>query len=252
MSRFFGVIVLAFLLLVFLAVPVSLQAQHRGGFHGGPTATFNARPPVARTGPAFVGRPVAPFVNSPVTPFTGGIVTPFVGRPVTPPVITTPSPFAFGSRRAFRPRPEFFAPAFGYGYGYYSPYIWPAPIVGEPVYSQPAYVVPPQTSAVSQTEADLSYQVGRLSQEIKDLRQQQAAQAQRPAQPAAPEPSTPVVLIFRDGHRLEIQNYAVIAQTLWVLDERNRTKVPLSELDLSATERENRARGVRFSAPSTK
>ena len=87
MSRFFGVIVLAFVF-VFLAVPVSLQAQHRGGFHGGPTATFNARPPVAQPGPAFLGRPVAPFVNSPVTPFTGGIVTPFVGRPVTPPVIT--------------------------------------------------------------------------------------------------------------------------------------------------------------------
>src|SRR5436309_12579858 len=108
MSRFFGVIVLAFLLLVFLAVPVSLQAQHRGGFHGGATATFNARPPVARPGHAFVGRPIAPFVSSPVTPFTGGIVTPFVGRLVTP-VITTPSPFAFGSRRGFRPRPEFFA-----------------------------------------------------------------------------------------------------------------------------------------------
>src|SRR5262249_39805891 len=145
-----------------------------------------------------------------------------------------------------------FAPGFGYGYGYYSPYIWPDPIVGEPVYSQPAYAAPPQTPAVSRTEADLSYQVGRLSQEVTDLRQQQAAQAQRPAQPASPAPSIPVVLIFRDGHRLEIQNYAVIGQTLWVLDERNRTKIPLSDLDLSATERENRARGVRFSAPSTK
>ena len=249
MSRFFGVIVLAFVL-VLLAVPVPLQAQHRGGFHGGPTSTFNAHPAVARPGSAFVGRPVAPFVDSPVMPFTGGIVTPFVGRRVTPPVITTPSPFAFGSRRVFRSRPEFFAPAFGYGYGYYSPY-WPAPIVGEPAYSQPAYVVPPQTPAVSQTEADLSYQVGRLSQEIKDLRQQQL-QAQRPAQLAPPEPSIPVLLIFHDGHQLEIQNYAIIGQTLWVLDERNRTKIPLSDLDLSATERENRARGVRFSAPSTK
>src|SRR5207247_5882356 len=135
MARFFGVIVLAFVL-VFLAVPVSLQAQHRGGFHDGPTATFTTRPPVARPGPAFVGRPVAPFVNSPVTPFTGGIVTPFVGRPVTPPVITTPSPFAFSSRRAFRPRPEFFPPACGYGYGYYCWYISPWPIVRSTVYSQ--------------------------------------------------------------------------------------------------------------------
>src|SRR5438046_3293567 len=100
MSRFFGVIVLAFVL-VFLAVPVSLQAQHRGGFHDGPTATFTTRPPVARPGPAFVGRPVAPFVNSPVTPFTGGIVTPFVGRPVTPPAITTASPIPLSSHSGF-------------------------------------------------------------------------------------------------------------------------------------------------------
>src|SRR5438046_8973270 len=102
MSRFFGVIVLAFVF-VFLAVPASLQAQHRGGFHGGPTPTFNARPPVAQRGPAPVGRPVAPFVNSPVTPFTGGIVTPFVGRPVTPPGITTPAPMALTSHRDSTP-----------------------------------------------------------------------------------------------------------------------------------------------------
>ena len=31
-----------------------------------------------------------------------------------------------------------------------------------------------------------------------------------------PESSTPVVIIFLDGHQLEIQNYAIIGQTLWV------------------------------------
>ena len=251
MSRFFGVIVLAFVL-VFLAGPVPLQAQHRGGFHGGPTATFNARPPVARPGPAFVGRPVAPFVNSPVTPFLGGIVTPFVGRPVTPPIITTPHRLPSVHVRRSDQRPGVVAPVLGYGYGYYSPYIWPMPVDAGPVYAQSPYVAPPEGAPVSQNEANLSYQVERLSQQIEDLRQQQAAQAQRPAQPTAPEPSTPVVLIFRDGHRMEIQNYAVVGQTLWVLDERNSTKIALSDLDLSATERENRAGGRRFSLPSTK
>ena len=61
-----------------------------------------------------------------------------------------------------------------------------------------------------------------------------------------------VSTIFRDGHQLEIQNYAIIGQTLWVLDERNSTKIALSDLDLSATDRENRARGLRFSLPSAK
>jgi hypothetical protein len=59
----------------------------------------------------------------------------------------------------------------------------------------------------------------------------------------------PVVLIFKDGHRMEIQNYAIIGQTMWVLDERNSTKIPLSDLDLNATQSENRGRGLRFSIP---
>src|SRR5881409_1313642 len=169
MSRFFVVIVLAFVL-VFLAVPVSLQAQHRGGFHDGPTATFTTRPPVARPGPAFVGRPVAPFVNSPVTPFLGGIVTPFVGRPVTPPIITTPHRLPSVHVRRSDQRPGVVAPVLGYGYGYYSPYIWPMPVDAGPVYAQSPYVAPPEGAPVSQNEANLSYQVERLSQQIEDLR----------------------------------------------------------------------------------
>jgi len=251
MSRFFDVIVLAFLF-ASLALPVSLQAQHHGGFHRGPTATITVRPPAAGRGPEFVGTPVAPFINSPVTSFIGGIVTPFVGRPVTPPVITTPHHLPSVHVRFSELTPVAVAPVLGYGYGYYSPYIWPAPVLAGPAYAQSAYVLPSETAAVSQTAADLSYQVRRLSQEIEDLRQQQAAQAQRLAQPEAPEASTPVVLIFRDGHRLEIQNYAIIGQTLWVFHERDSVKILLAELDLSATEWENRARSMRFSLPSTK
>src|SRR2546426_12677057 len=86
MSRFFDVIVLAFLF-ASLALPVSLQAQHHGGFHRGPTATITVRPPAAGRGPEFVGTPVAPFVNSPVTPFIGGVVTPLLGRPAATPEI---------------------------------------------------------------------------------------------------------------------------------------------------------------------
>src|SRR2546422_5562945 len=176
MSRFFGV-VLAFIL-VSLTAPGSLQAQHHGGFHGGPTATITARPPAARPGVAFVGTPVTPFVNSPVTPFLGGIVTPFVGRPVTPPIITTPHHLPSVHVRLSDRRPVVVAPVLGYGYGYYSPYIWPTPVVGGQVYAQSADVLPPESAAVSQTEANLSNQVERLSQQIEDLRQQQAAQAQ--------------------------------------------------------------------------
>src|SRR5436309_649352 len=143
--------------------------------------------------------------------------------------------------------------------GYYSPYIWPTTIYGyagpayDPypasVYSEPAYASPAASPAVSQGEVDLAYQVGRLSQEIEQLRQQQAitSYTQPPAtSQVAPQQRTPTVLVFRDGHRMEMQNYAIVGQTLWVFDERAATKIPLSDLDLDATQKENRGSGFRF------
>ena len=67
-----------------------------------------------------------------------------------------------------------------------------------------------------------------------------------PQAQAQSAPGTPTVLIFRDGHREEIQNYAIIGTTLWVLDERNSTKISVFDLDLDATQKENRSRGLRF------
>ncbi len=55
-----------------------------------------------------------------------------------------------------------------------------------------------------------------------------------------------IVLVFRDGHRMEIQNYAIVGQTLWVFEERVATKILLSDLDLDATQRENRGSGLRL------
>jgi hypothetical protein len=94
--------------------------------------------------------------------------------------------------------------------------------------------------------------VQRLSREIEQLRQQQAlAAAQQallvPPPPPEPErPAIPTVLVFRDGSRRTILNYAIVGQTLWVLDEQTSTRIPMSELDLGATQRENRGKGSRF------
>jgi hypothetical protein len=92
--------------------------------------------------------------------------------------------------------------------------------------------------------------VQRLSQEIEQLRAEQSTRLPIQQPPAAPQlPATPTTLVFRDGHRLEIQNYAIVGQTLWVLEERTSIKIALSDLDLDATQRENRGRGVRFPLP---
>jgi hypothetical protein len=76
-------------------------------------------------------------------------------------------------------------------------------------------------------------------------------QLQPTSQPSqAPErPAKPTILIFRDGHRESIQNYAIVGQTFWILDEKSSVKISLSELDLETTQRENRSQGVRFPLP---
>src|SRR6266566_4718002 len=80
--------------------------------------------------------------------------------------------------------------------------------------------------AVNQREVDLAYQVGRLSEEIEQLRQQQNLRSSPPpqTQAVAERPRIPTVLVFRDGHRIEIQNYAIVGQTLWV-DEKAADKI---------------------------
>jgi hypothetical protein len=60
----------------------------------------------------------------------------------------------------------------------------------------------------------------------------------------------PTVLVFRDGHRSEVQNYGIVGQTLWAFTERQAKKYPLTDLDLSATKAANEQRGGEFAVPS--
>jgi hypothetical protein len=57
------------------------------------------------------------------------------------------------------------------------------------------------------------------------------------------------VLVFRDQHKQEIQNYAIIGQTLWSFGSPRNEKIPLSNLDLPATLKANDERGVSFHVP---
>jgi hypothetical protein len=75
------------------------------------------------------------------------------------------------------------------------------------------------------------------------------------ATPADPGAETPVpdqpqtVLVFKDGHQLEVQNYAVIGDTLYDLTPGRHHKIPLAELDLSSTAKQNDDRGIDFRLP---
>jgi hypothetical protein len=65
-----------------------------------------------------------------------------------------------------------------------------------------------------------------------------------------PEPSTPTVLVFKDGHQLEVENYAIVGTTLYDLTEGHRRRVALGDLDLTATSQQNDDRGIDFHLPA--
>lgn len=74
----------------------------------------------------------------------------------------------------------------------------------------------------------------------------------RPAYESASQPQEPVpatVLVFRDQHREEISNYAIVGQTLWSYSVPRTKKIPLADLDMAATEKANDDRGVTFRVP---
>jgi hypothetical protein len=67
--------------------------------------------------------------------------------------------------------------------------------------------------------------------------------------PEAADDSPPTVLVFKDGHQLEVENYAIVGTMLYDLTEGHRRKVALSDLDLTATSKQNDDRGIDFHLP---
>jgi hypothetical protein len=76
--------------------------------------------------------------------------------------------------------------------------------------------------------------------------------AHSPADDDSPEPPPiPTTLVFKDGHQLEIENYAIVSQTLYDLTPGRPRKIALADLDLSATQKQNDDHGVAFELPSS-
>ncbi len=69
---------------------------------------------------------------------------------------------------------------------------------------------------------------------------------------ASVEKPLSTVLVYRDGHQLEVQNYALMGDTVWVLGDQTTRKIPLNDLDIDVTQKLNADRGVEFVASSTR
>ena len=67
---------------------------------------------------------------------------------------------------------------------------------------------------------------------------------------AEPEaPLAPTTLVFKDGHSVEVGNYAIQGTTLFDLTPGHKRKIAIADLDLEATRRQNDEHGVTFQLP---
>jgi hypothetical protein len=102
----------------------------------------------------------------------------------------------------------------------------------------------------------LGEQIQRLSNEVAQLRSAQqssagpylpqgypAPQSQQEDQPTA---TTPVILVLRDGQRVQVQNYAVMDKTFWDFSKQPARRIPLSTIDIAASTKATQASGGDF------
>jgi hypothetical protein len=167
-------------------------------------------------------------------------------------------PFGFGGRcfngfcrnPFFFNNPFFFGAGFGLGFPFYPSYI--------PGFDNGYYGSEQQQPMVvsdnnnNSNDIQLAVQMQRLSDEMESMREEQRqANAARNsgASLTAHQPAETTTFVFRDGHRISTENYAIAGQTLWVLSEHAARKVPLADLDVAATEQANAANGVDLHIP---
>lgn len=245
-------VVLAAAVLGILSTPVVAQrGMHAGGrvsmgfapARAGFARAPQMRPQFVAPRPTIMARPRTAFV-----PQRRGVIT--FGHINGGPFFTTPRFRHFDH--------HFHRHTFVYAFPYYGSY-WPYfGDYGSPYYSSSGYS---DAAAGNSYYADLSGRVNQLDAQLNELQDENDSlrsaldEQHPPAAPVTPSSATAnepaAVLIFRDGHRTEVQNYAIVGSTLWMLSPSRANKVPLSDLDLDQTVKANEERGVSFSVPKS-
>jgi hypothetical protein len=133
-----------------------------------------------------------------------------------------------------------------------NPFLFSEPILlPYPIYAESSYARPEEPlSTEPNQQSELNWKIDRLTDEVERLRDQQAV-GEKPQQPAVGHEATDGnlpsrILVFRNGQREEIQNYAMVGDTLWILTEQRARKIPVSDLDMETTKKENGERGLQF------
>jgi len=262
----------AFALFFVLAVP--LWAQHGGGHGGGgghAGGGFGGGGHAGFSGGHSSGGHVSGGVRS--APNVAGVSRGFARGPAFSPrssatrTFSRPlnRPFLHDGFRGSRSRSfgfrnrcigfpcRSFGNSYPWAYGYYDPYwydpywFWNSDSSDDNSYDQDV------AEAAEMNRQNLEEQQ-MMRQEQADGDQDAYAHSvpmravQHEAQGATILPDT--MLVFRDQHKQEVRNYAIIGQTLWNFAPQHTEKIPLSDLDLPATTKANEERGVTFRIPA--
>jgi hypothetical protein len=202
--------------------------------------------PASVTSPNFGGRP-----NS---------------APGTPASVTSVGPSGFQTRHQFfaqpaNPNPPLFqrhhhrqSSFFPVGGAVYVPY----PVVAEPETSDAAVEATPADDDRGGPTIFDRRGSGRPSRSFVDDYPRSASRSQSETEPAPRNqpaettvPDQPqTVLIFKDGHQVEVQNYAVVGNMLYDLTPGHHRKIAIADLDLKATAKQNDDLGISFQLPS--
>src|SRR5215469_7387483 len=231
-------------------LPMAAQAQRGMGSHG-------SSAPSARVSGGFSAHP-ASFAARPVGRVAPARMQTVPARGFAPQgrsFITGRSTFVHGSRVTFRAFPHhhfrhnhvFFGNncfgSFGTAFPCQTPFLWGSyyPYY-DPFYS--SYSSQPEQQPVVEEQdngnRDLALEVQELSDEIQSMRDEDRAREERRnsnAKPAVQDFGPNTTLVFRDGLQLSVKNYAISGDTIWLLDDHNTKKFPLSKLDAAATQK---------------
>ncbi len=254
---------------LFLAVP--LWAQHGGGGHGGGGghagggfggghAGFSGGHSSGFSGGGHVSGGVrsAPSVSRGLAFSPRSSATRAFSRPLS-------RPFLHDGFRGRRTRSFGFSNGcYGYpcrGYGYYSPWAYG---YYDPYWYDPYWFWDSDSSNDNGYDQDVAAAAEMNRQNIEEqqmMLQEQADGDQDIYAGSVPPRAVPhqaegapilpdTMLVFRDQHKQEVRNYAIVGQTLWNFSSQRTEKIPLSDLDLPATTKANEERGVTFRVPA--
>jgi hypothetical protein len=150
----------------------------------------------------------------------------------------------------------------GWGYGYpwwgYDPWWWGSNWgSGYDNYDQDYY-----------QNLDIANQMNEQSLEEQRMRQQQEADGDQDAYvrpPLRPRSSPALdqdkgrqadtvlpatILVFRDQHKEEVHNYAIVGATLWNFAPQRTERIAVTDLDVAATTKANEEHGITFRIPA--